>query len=346
MAALQQWQPAVDHRRVWETRASSTATGPTRPPCPVNTLLSIALTTSGVLTNQQIDATEQIVQPDAVTPPVLTQSSTSDGAQLLVQPPIQPPVQPGGPPNGSSRPSHSLVADAGILDLIAAVGGGGGGPPPPSPAGNIIVKDTSTGVQQAWSYTPDSNFNITQIQDPQQGLQNFTFDPARNILSFLNENRNLYKFSYDIRRNPTSVTDTANNTTNYQWQNDNLVLRTDPLGSQSKFTYDAHSNPLTVTDEESHTNTYTYLPTTGQLATAQDALGNRWTYKYDANGYLNEVDEPTDNGVTSIWHFVNDLLGRRTQVTDPNGHIWKYTYDLRDRVTQMTLPRLPGDPGP
>jgi YD repeat-containing protein len=61
----------------------------------------------------------------------------------------------------------------------------------------------------------------------------------------------------------------------------------------------------------------------GKIAWAMDALGNSAQYRYDSDGILTDVFDPSGNDV----HTHYDSLGRKDSTTDPDMGTWQYCYD-------------------
>src|SRR5262249_53771457 len=80
----------------------------------------------------------------------------------------------------------------------------------------------------------------------------------------------------------------------------------------------------------------------GQIATETNALGERITYHYDANGYRKSVDGPLP-GVTDTTTWSYDAVGRIHAKTDVSGYTLTFAYDNLDRLTKITFPDVTFD---
>ena len=81
---------------------------------------------------------------------------------------------------------------------------------------------------------------------------------------------------------------------------------------------------------------YTYN-SFGELATSTDPNGDVWTYTYDSNGYLTQIQGPLA-GSSDVTNISYDGYGRVYQVTDSEGYTLTYNYDAYNRPMQTTYP--------
>ena len=68
--------------------------------------------------------------------------------------------------------------------------------------------------------------------------------------------------------------------------------------------------------------------------TAEDVLGSRTLYQYDADGNLASTTDALGNVTTNTY----DIYGNVTSVTDPLGNTTSYQYNARDQLTCAVLP--------
>ena len=115
-----------------------------------------------------------------------------------------------------------------------------------------------------------------------------------------------------IRNRVDVATDGNQNTTQYVYDTHGNLTQTTRGGITDKDSYDANGDHL------SHTN----------------ALGHVWLWRYDSNGYPREAEDPLHDISTTAF----DDRGRKTSLTDANGHTTTYTYDAQDRVLTTTYP--------
>lgn len=160
----------------------------------------------------------------------------------------------------------------------------------------------------------------------------------------------------------TSVTDTLERDTTYQYNSDgNVTQATYLAGTSSAATWNyaytsAFDEPASITDPQSHTTTYNY-DSYGNLTAVVDANGNAEEFGYNSAGQVTSVTKFVNgNPLTTIFSYIGgdlasatDPMGRTTQfstdavgriigITDPLGNATRITYDALDRITQRTDP--------
>jgi RHS repeat-associated protein len=166
---------------------------------------------------------------------------------------------------------------------------------------------------------------------------------------------------------PSSITRTVSGSTTQQWQYTynswgNVTQSIDPVGRTFTYTYDTNGIDLlekqqtasstadingiwasyslhlpgSYKDGSGQLTSYTYN-SFGELATLTDPNSDVWTFTYDSNGYLTQIQGPLagSNDVTNISY---DGYGRVYQVTDSEGYTLTYSYDAYNRPTQTTYP--------
>ena len=163
------------------------------------------------------------------------------------------------------------------------------------------------------TYTYESTFNMmTSMTDPRGRVTTYTIDPATgNRTKETDPLGQSASWTYDSHGNVLTATDKNGNTTTYQYDSsDNLIKTIDPLGNSTTATYDGVGNRLSLTDADGNTTSYQY-----------DGM-NRPIRETDALGHFSQT--------------IYDGEGNRTQFTDRNGHSTIYQYDLRQRDVKMT----------
>ena len=126
-----------------------------------------------------------------------------------------------------------------------------------------------------------------------------------------------------------------------------------PEGTTVNYTRDFRGNPLTMTDENGHTTTYEY-DLAGQLKKTTFADGtftdanvrrvepprvrDRRARQHDdvriRRGCGARTGDPRDRPAGPRDVTAYDATGRRTSVTDANGHTTSFVYDVRGHVTE------------
>ncbi len=226
------------------------------------------------------------------------------------------------------------------------------------------------------SYTYDGAC-VTSMTDPEGGVWNFAYDAMNRLTRTANPLGGVTTRTYNAKGWCVGETDAAGNTTAYTFdpagavtaitdregqksvftydKMNRMLQGTDPLGNTLSYTYDANGNRLTETNAEGYVTSYTYDamnrrqkvigPEGGEtaytydrgdrVASETDRLGHTSLSAYDAvtGGLLTETDE---RGYVTAYE--NDVCGRTTKITYPDGSAVSYTYDLLGRVTGVTDP--------
>lgn len=128
-----------------------------------------------------------------------------------------------------------------------------------------------------------------------------------------NSSKNIsVSYQYDWRGNPTKVTDANGNSTLYEYDELNRVIKTTaPDGSVETTSYDYGDTEITKTD----------------------ALGTDFIYYYDGSGnLLEEAIDTWQNQIKEYWYDgYNNLIKEITRSSDNNESTTTYTYDTLQR---------------
>lgn len=192
----------------------------------------------------------------------------------------------------------------------------------------------ASGRQIQLAYT-DSH--LTTITDPNSS-------PSRTI-----------QLGYDANNNLISVTDSAGGVTAFGYNAEHfLTTITPPVGAPTSITYT--NAAVTQVSGELTTKSFAY-DTTNHITTMTDTApeGDQVTrFYYDAQGRINEIEDPLNNSTSMVWGDNNNLIsftdalnratsytydtsGNLLSVTDPLSHTTSYTYEpVYNRLTSMT----------
>jgi len=187
-----------------------------------------------------------------------------------------------------------------------------------------------------------------------EGETPFT-DPAYNFVGINNRpisiTRNLnpsgapviqeWQYTYNTLGYPTEAIDPVGRTFTYTYAANNIDLleKTQTKGTNNdlngKWTsYNSQHLPATYIDGSGQTTSYIYN-TFGELKTLTDPGSNVWTWTYNTNGYLTQIQGPL-SGSNDITTFAYDGYGRLYTATDSEGYVLTYSYDNANRLTQIT----------
>lgn len=178
-------------------------------------------------------------------------------------------------------------------------------------------------------------------------------------------------YTYDAHGRTATVTDSANRTTNFEYDiNGRMIKMLHPpltpgaTRAYRLYTYDSRGNNISSTDELGKT-WRTSFDTFNRPLSTTDPLDRVTTFIYDANSPLNrnpvEVVSPvgrrTVTTYTQGWsyqpatvtvaygtpeaattNYAYDVNGKVIKMTDPRGHFTTFGYDERERVSYAIDP--------
>lgn len=261
------------------------------------------------------------------------------------------------------------------------------------PSGNAAVKTFAAGVmvgatrgygtasESSWVFGTDPvTLGAASVADPNGNVTGFSYDGRGNLLSRTDPLGRQWSWTYDSFNNvlsekapnPSSTGPAAVQTT-YGYSSGRLtsVTRRRYIDASA---YDANTTTFTradtahpddvtsVTDPDSKITTFTYAPSTGDVLTATDPLGNVTRYAYDTIGRMTSTAKPNsgtsypttitynarrqpltvteylNSSTTATTTRTYDNDGNLKTVTDPNGHVTQYSYDAADQLISVTRP--------
>jgi RHS repeat-associated protein len=140
------------------------------------------------------------------------------------------------------------------------------------------------------------------------------------------------EFGYDPSGNLTSLTDPKDQTTAFEYYENNWLKKiTYPEGAEESYTHNPVGTLATKTDANSVMTNYGYddLHRLKGITAPDLSIG----YTYDAVGNLDTMIDST--GVTD---YAYDALDRLTTITYPNAKTIGYTYDAVGNITSIATP--------
>lgn len=140
----------------------------------------------------------------------------------------------------------------------------------------------------------------------------------------------LVSVSTDLTPSDNSIADGKVYTTTYGYDGDSFRLASvsQSDGTTASFTYvlvGGEYRVRTVTDA-SGTMTFSY-DTANRRTDVSNGLGQLWSYYYDAQGQMVQVQTPAVNGQRLSTSYLYDAEGNLTRVTDGLGNSVSYRYD-------------------
>jgi RHS repeat-associated protein len=180
-------------------------------------------------------------------------------------------------------------------------------------AGNLTASTNfaSTTSEAITSITYDPTFNqATSETDPLNHTTNYGYDSRGNMTSVTDALGHQMIFGYDLSGRLMTLTDALQHTTQFIYENGDLVEVKDPLNRSVK----------------------RYVDGAGRVGSITNAMGVTSRYVYDVFNQLKKIIDPLQ-GETSLSY---DQNGNLLSVTDARGKVIAYTYDSLDRVLTRT----------
>lgn len=158
---------------------------------------------------------------------------------------------------------------------------------------------------KSWTLSYDANGYLDSIEDPNSHYpMRATLNSSGQVTSEENANGDstTYAYSTEAPFAVTTVTPPGRGAYVYEYFQNLLVSKTDPLGHTTSYTYDRQHNVASITDPR----------------------GNTTTMQYDPLGNLVEEDAPSPLSYTQNWTY--NSTGEILTYTDGRGHATAYTY--------------------
>ena len=259
----------------------------------------------------------------------------------------------------------STITDTqGRVTTFSYVSGGGPTCGPPTASG--FVGSITDPANRKWSFTYDTNCNLTSIKDPAHGTTTFAYDANTDQTQITDPLGHETKVTYDSSFRVTSVTYVTNlaagtgETTNFTYNSGNTVV-TDPKNNQTTHYPDAKDREVKLTDASGHTSTSTFT-SDDHVASHQDPAGTTVQLGTDSHNNVTATtvsqgssqiassagfaDPANPNSPTSSTDtqgntstLVYDSSGDVTKYTDPLNNVTQYTYNPDGTLSSMTDPR-------
>jgi RHS repeat-associated protein len=233
--------------------------------------------------------------------------------------------------------------------------------------GRVATATNAAGETTRYAY--DVLDRVTSVTDPLNQVTAFTYDASGRLTSVTDAKGSVTQYQYDSngRRSAevapdgrrtayayradnllSTITWPDNTTISYLYDNNKRVTRETAGSEVINYSYNAVNQLLSATGPGG-TVSYTY-DSAGRVATetsggrtntiARNAEGERirldylaqsQTYTRDGRGLVTQIASPAGN-----FGFSFDALGRRTQLSYPNGSNASYSFDAAGQLTNLT----------
>jgi RHS repeat-associated protein len=205
--------------------------------------------------------------------------------------------------------------------------------------GRLVNLTNPDGTHELTSYNDTLNTKTVTDENGQLTLCQYNWDGLLTSVKEYNTTSTYYltTYSYDPSGNMLSATDAKGQTTTYQYDDLNrLVKTTFPDGTYETKTYDSFGNLLTRMTANGSTISYSYDALNRLILVSYPGSGGNATYTYDADGNrLSQVSPPARD------YYTYDARGRltnQTEYVDGQKTQTLYAYDQAGNVVQITYP--------
>ncbi len=179
---------------------------------------------------------------------------------------------------------------------------------------------------------------LSESNDDSDETKSYAYFPSSTTVADSKNGVTVYQWLSDSGlRKPTQTTDPLGRTTTMTRDAlSRVVQNADPQGNKTNFSYDPMGNLLSVTDALNGQTSYSYQPGRPErnLAKVTDALSHPTQFSYDINARLTAVT----NALSQSKNFSYDTENNLTSLTDPDGHNISFSYDADNRLIRKTLP--------
>ena len=203
---------------------------------------------------------------------------------------------------------------------------------------------SAPGVFRMWYLYPD------QLSFYSHSTAGNSYQPSQIARVIRDENGQLVNQVYTYSRNGEGMTESVIDPTGrelvYEYQPNGLdptkvsVNNGGVLETLVTYAYPSNDDhqPISVTDASGQTYGLAYNAL-GQLEQVTDPLNHKTKNVYDADGYLQRIEQTNDQGQFDIVEsFTYDTKGRIRTSTAADGYTVTIDYDDLDRVTKITHP--------
>ena len=217
-------------------------------------------------------------------------------------------------------------------------------------------------------YDFDDRGNVTQVTDAKGGITKYAYDANDNEKEVIDPLGRKTTRTFDAYGNVKTETDPLGRTATIDYNAKGEVREMlDANGRQTVNGYDQSGDLTSITDHSGAAIALGYVPSSGNLASLKDALGNqiRYSYKKINGTTLKETETAADGSLTSYGYDNDgrikstthntvlkpgaaavdttsaqtyDPQGNMLTSTDASGHTTTYTYNAANEMLTETDP--------
>jgi RHS repeat-associated protein len=206
----------------------------------------------------------------------------------------------------------------------------------------VVLQVDALERTRTWKYTATESGTETTVTNPTGAVTvehyNYANLPTSITNAYGTSVAATTTFEYDPRYDLIAVTDPNKHTTKYEYDAaGDRTSETNPLGDKTEWTYDGLHEVATTTTPDGEKTTIKRngqeLPET--ISRPAPGGTQTTTYKYDAKGDLESVEDP----LKRVWKYGYDSYGDRTSETDPEGNKRTWGYNEASQEISTVSPR-------
>jgi len=204
------------------------------------------------------------------------------------------------------------------------------------------LKTRTDGEGNTTSYSYDGEGLLLSRTDPKGGSYktSYEYNALRSLVKLTDAKAGIWQFGYDGVQNLKSVRDALDHTVSYDYDALNRLHQiTQPQDRTTTYGYDANSNRISVSDPNGQTTAVVYndldRPATVSYANTSGPGPRGYSYTYDPEGNVTQVDEQSDTATTRSYLRSYDARSRLKTTTDPFGHTVTLGYDAANNLTSL-----------
>lgn len=210
-----------------------------------------------------------------------------------------------------------------------------------------LLKAVINQSNQKTTYTYNATGRLTNVKDDSGDELVLTYNAAgrldrldtrnasggaltRQVYYGYDTSGRLTSVTTDLTPNDNSISDGNTYVTSYTYSGTSYRIASisQSDGTSASFTYvlvGSDYRVASVTDD-SGTTTFSY-DTVNRRTDVTNGMGQVWSFSYDSNGQLINVQTPSVNGQRITTSYAYDANGNVTQITDGRGNAVSYQYD-------------------